>query len=41
MKKLKNEKALVKKAITLGVAYAEKRGVVEFLDSMAKCNTTE
>tara|TARA_B100000676_G_scaffold180592_1_gene177278 strand:+ start:3578 stop:3814 length:237 start_codon:yes stop_codon:yes gene_type:complete len=30
MKKLKNEKALVKKAITLGVAYAEKRGVVEF-----------
>ena len=30
MKKLKNEKALAKKAITLGVAYAEKRGVVEF-----------
>ncbi len=30
MKKLKNEKELVKKAITLGVDYAEKRGVVEF-----------
>jgi hypothetical protein len=30
MKKLKNEKALVKKAIALGVAYGEKRGVVEF-----------
>lgn len=30
MKKLKNEKELVKKAMTLGVAYAEKRGAVEF-----------
>ena len=30
MKKLKNEKALVKKAIALGVAYGENRGVVEF-----------
>ena len=29
MKKLKNEKELVKKAIQIGVAYAEKRGVVE------------
>lgn len=30
MKKLKNEKELAKKAIRLGVAYGEKRGVVEF-----------
>lgn len=30
MKKIKNEKELVKKAIAIGVAYAEKRGVVEF-----------
>lgn len=30
MKKLKNEKELVKKAIEEGVKYAEKRGVVEF-----------
>lgn len=30
MKKLKNEKALVKKAIALGVKYGEARGVVEF-----------
>ena len=30
MKKLKNEKALVKKAIALGVAYGEKRGAVEW-----------
>lgn len=30
MKKLKNEKELTKKAIALGVAYAEQRGVVEF-----------
>jgi hypothetical protein len=30
MKKLENEKELVKKAIAIGVAYAEKRGVVEF-----------
>ncbi len=30
MKKLKDEKLLVKKAIALGVAYGEKRGVVEF-----------
>lgn len=30
MKKLKNEKELVKKAITLGVKYGESRGVVEF-----------
>ena len=29
-KKLKNEKELVRKAIGLGVAYGEKRGVVEF-----------
>lgn len=30
MKKLKNEKELVKKAITAGVKYGEARGVVEF-----------
>ncbi|MEJ2681759.1 MAG: DUF5062 family protein [Gammaproteobacteria bacterium] len=30
MKKLKNEKELVKKAIALGVKYGEARGVVEF-----------
>ncbi len=30
MKKLKNEKELVKKALAIGVAYGEKRGVVEF-----------
>lgn len=30
MNKLKNEKELVKKALALGVAYGEKRGVVEF-----------
>lgn len=30
MKKLKNEKELVKKAIELGVKYGEGRGVVEF-----------
>ena len=30
MKKLENEKELVKKAMALGVAYGEKRGVVEF-----------
>lgn len=30
MKKLKNEKELVKKAIAEGVKYAEGRGVVEF-----------
>lgn len=30
MKKLKNEKEMVKKAIALGMAYGEKRGVVEF-----------
>jgi hypothetical protein len=30
MKKLKNEKELVKKALTIGVAYAEKRGAAEF-----------
>ncbi len=30
MKKLKNEKELVKKAIAVGVAYAEKRGAAEF-----------
>jgi hypothetical protein len=30
MKKLKNEKELVKKAIAIGVEYAEKRGAVEF-----------
>lgn len=33
MKKLKNEKELVKKAIALGVEYGEKRGVVEFEDT--------
>lgn len=40
MKKLKNEKELVKKAIALGVEYGEKRGAVEFepTDSAAaKC----
>ena len=30
MKKLKNEKELLKKAITEGVKYGEARGVVEF-----------
>lgn len=30
MKKLKNEKELIKKAIIEGVKYGEKRGVVEF-----------
>jgi hypothetical protein len=30
MKKLKNEKELVRKAIDIGVVYAEKRGAVEF-----------
>lgn len=30
MKKLKNEKEMVKKAIALGTAYGTKRGVVEF-----------
>ena len=30
MKKLKNEKELVKKAIIEGVKYGEERGVVEF-----------
>ena len=30
MKKIKNEKELVKKAIELGVKYGEDRGVVEF-----------
>ena len=30
MKKLKNEKELVKKAITLGAAYAKTRGVAQF-----------
>ena len=30
MKKLKNEKELVKKAIAVGVKYGERRGVVEF-----------
>ncbi len=33
MKKLKNEKELVKKAIDLGVRYGEKRGVVQFEDT--------
>jgi len=30
MKKLKNEKEMMKKAISEGVKYGEKRGVVEF-----------
>ena len=30
MKKLKNEKEMLKKAIAEGVKYGEKRGVVEF-----------
>ena len=30
MKKLKNEKELVKKAIERGMKYGEERGVVEF-----------
>jgi pilus assembly protein TadC len=30
MKKLKNEKELVKKAIAIGVEYGEKRGAVEW-----------
>lgn len=38
MKKLKNEKELVKKAITAGMRYGEERGVVEFepTDSLAE-----
>lgn len=37
MKKLKNEKELVKKAIAEGMKYGEERGVVEFeaTDSLA------
>jgi hypothetical protein len=30
MKKIKNEKELVRKALTIGVKYAEERGAVEF-----------
>jgi hypothetical protein len=30
MKKIKNEKELVKKAIAIGVEYGERRGAVEF-----------
>jgi hypothetical protein len=30
MKKIKNEKELVKRALDIGVRYAEKRGAVEF-----------
>jgi hypothetical protein len=30
MKKLKNEKEMVRRAIAVGVAYAEKRGAAEF-----------
>lgn len=30
MKKIKNEKEMLKKAIAAGVKYGEKRGVVEF-----------
>ena len=30
MKKLKDEKELIKKAVLLGMSYAEKRGVAEF-----------
>lgn len=30
MKKLKNEKELVKKAMTIGMVYGEKRGAVEW-----------
>ena len=30
MKKLKNEKELIKKAIAVGIKYGEERGVVEF-----------
>ncbi len=40
MKKLKNEKELVKKAIQLGVAYAEKRGVVELQATDSAAETT-
>ncbi len=38
MKKLKNEKEMLKKAIAEGVKYGEKRGVVEFepTDSMSE-----
>jgi len=38
MKKIKNEKEMLKKAIADGVAYGEKRGVVEFepTDSVAE-----
>lgn len=37
MKKLKNEKALTKKALALGMDYGERRGAVEFeaTDSVA------
>lgn len=30
MKKIKNEKEMVKKALAIGMAYGEKRGAVEF-----------
>jgi hypothetical protein len=41
MKKLKNEKELVKKAIALGVAYGEKRGVVEFEETDSAADKLE
>ena len=41
MKKIKNEKELIKKAIEEGVKYGEQRGVVEFeaTDSAHEKNT--
>ena len=41
MKKLKNEKELVKKAIALGVAYGEKRGVVELEETDSAADKLE
>lgn len=41
MKKLKNEKELLKKAIALGGAYAHKRGVAEFEATDSAANKIE
>jgi len=41
MKKLKNEKELIKRAINLGMAYAEKRGAAQFEKSDSANEKTE
>ena len=41
MKKLKNEKELLKKAITLGTVYANKRGVAQFEATDSAANKIE